>query len=66
LLGYGLLKRITAAMNRRMQNARQKMLGAHSGKVSLESVVLESPFMDQELDIYPGDDNSQQFREGAD
>jgi CRP-like cAMP-binding protein len=65
-LGYELLKRITAVMNRRMQNARQKMLGVHSGKVSLEPVVLESPFMDQELDTYPGANDDRQFREGAD
>jgi hypothetical protein len=43
-------------MNRRMQNARRKMLDIHSGKGSLEPVVSQPPFMDQELDIYPGDD----------
>jgi CRP/FNR family cyclic AMP-dependent transcriptional regulator len=58
-LGYELLKRITAVMNRRMQNARQKMLSVHSGKVSLEPVVLESPFMDQELDMAPGAEKDQ-------
>lgn len=57
-LGYDLLKRMNAVMTRRMQNARRKMLGVHSGKVSLEPVVLESPFMDQEFDT-PGDDNGQ-------
>jgi len=65
-LGYELLKRITAVMNRRMQNRSSKDAGVHSGKVSLEPVVLESPFMDQELDTYPDGDNGQQFREGAD
>ena len=65
-LGYELLKRITAVMNRRMQNARQKMLGVHSGETSLEPVVLQSPFMDQVLDTYPGEENDFQFREGAD
>jgi CRP/FNR family transcriptional regulator, cyclic AMP receptor protein len=64
-LGYELLKRMTAVMNRRMQNARRKMLGIHSGQALLQPVVLEPPFMDQELDTYPGDDDPQ-FREGAD
>lgn len=54
-LGYELLKRLTAVMNRRMQNARRKMLDIHSGKTSLEPVVLQPPFMDQEFDTYPGD-----------
>ena len=31
-LGYELLKRMSAVMTRRMQNARRKMLGVHSGK----------------------------------
>lgn len=54
-LGYELLKRLTAVMNRRMQNARRKMLNVHSGKTSLELVVLQPPFLDKELDTYPGD-----------
>jgi CRP-like cAMP-binding protein len=54
-LGYELLNRLTAVMNSRMQNARRKMLDVHSGKTSLEPVVLQPPFLDQELDIYPGD-----------
>ena len=54
-LGYELLNRLTAVMNRRMQNARRKMLDVHSGKTSLEPVVLQPPFLDQELDTYPGD-----------
>lgn len=65
-LGYELLKRLTAVMNRRMQNARQKMLGVHSGKVSLEPVVLQPPFLDQELDTYPDPAKPRRFREGAD
>ena len=52
-LGYELLKRLTAVMNRRMQNARRKMLDVHSGKASLEPVVLQPPFMDQEFGTYP-------------
>ena len=52
-LGYELLKRMTAVMTRRMQNARRKMLAIHSGKSSLEPVILEPLFLDQELDI-PG------------
>ena len=65
-LGYALLKRMNAVMIRRMQNARRKMLGVHSGKISLEPVVLESPFMDQELDTCSDGDSGQQVREGAD
>ena len=52
-LGYQLLKRLTVVMNRRMQNARRKMLDVHSGKAFLEPVVLQPPFLDQELDTYP-------------
>lgn len=52
-LGYELLKRLTAVMNRRMQNARRKMLDVHAGKASLEPVVWQPPFMDQEFDTYP-------------
>ena len=55
-LGYELFKRITPVMLRRLQAARKKMLAVHHGTASLEPVVLESPFMDQELD--PGDGNS--------
>jgi CRP/FNR family cyclic AMP-dependent transcriptional regulator len=38
-LGYELLKRLTAVMTRRMQNARRQMLCVHAGKVSLRPVV---------------------------
>lgn len=54
-LGYELLKRINAVMTRRMQNSRRKMLEVNAGKASLEPVVVQSPFMDQEFDICPGD-----------
>jgi CRP/FNR family transcriptional regulator, cyclic AMP receptor protein len=54
-LGYELFKRITPVMLRRLQAAREKMLAVHHGTASLEPVVLESPFMDQELDSYDGD-----------
>ena len=41
-LGYELLKRATAVMLRRMQAARDKMLGVHSGRTKLEPIVLRS------------------------
>jgi CRP/FNR family cyclic AMP-dependent transcriptional regulator len=65
-LGYDLLKRMNAVMTRRMQNARRKMLGVHSGKVSLEPVVLESPFMDQELDTSPDHAGGKPVRDATD
>jgi hypothetical protein len=37
-------------MLRRLQAARNKMLAIHHGRASLEPVILESPFMGQELD----------------
>jgi cAMP-binding proteins - catabolite gene activator and regulatory subunit of cAMP-dependent protein kinases len=52
-LGYELLKRMTAIMMRRMQAARQKMIDLHAGDISLQPVVVQSPFMDQELDSGP-------------
>lgn len=54
-LGYELFKRITPVMLRRLQAARDKMLSIHAHGTSLEPVVLESPFMDQELDRYEND-----------
>lgn len=63
-LGYELLKRLTTVMNRRMQNARRKMLDVHSGKTALEPVVLQPPFLDQELDSYPGLAANQTREEG--
>jgi len=56
-LGYELFKRITPVMLRRLQVARKKMLAVHYGTASLEPVVLESPFMDQELDSYDGNND---------
>jgi CRP/FNR family transcriptional regulator, cyclic AMP receptor protein len=49
-LGYELFKRMAPIMLRRLQAARDKMLAMHHGRASLEPVVLESPFMDQEND----------------
>ena len=65
-LGFELLKRITAVMTRRLQNARRTMIGLHSGTLRLPQVVLESPFMDQELDIPNPPEAVESFREGAD
>ena len=65
LLGYQLLKRMTVVMNRRMQAARNKMLGIYHGSDTL-SLAGRWPFMEQEFDTYPGRDDEQQFREGAD
>ncbi len=56
-LGYQLYKRMAPVMLRRLQAARKKMLALHHGTGSLESVVLESPFMDQELDTDDGDND---------
>ncbi len=49
-LGYELFKRITPVMMKRLQSARTKMLSIHAHRAALEPVVLESPFLDQELD----------------
>ena len=49
-LGYELFKRITPVMMKRLQSARRKMLSVHAHRAALEPVVLESPFLDQELD----------------
>jgi CRP/FNR family transcriptional regulator, cyclic AMP receptor protein len=56
-LGYELFKRMAPIMLRRLQAARKKMLALHHGTGSLEPVVLESPFMDQELDTDDGDND---------
>jgi len=56
-LGYQLYKRMAPVMLRRLQAARKKMLALHHGTGSLEPVVLESPFMDQELDTDDGDND---------
>jgi CRP/FNR family cyclic AMP-dependent transcriptional regulator len=53
-LGYELFKRMAPVMLRRLQAALKEMLAVHHGTASLEPAVLESPFMDQELDTYDG------------
>ena len=55
-LGYELLKRMSAVMIKRLQAARDKMFALHKQETSLQSVVVESPFMDQELDTCPSSD----------
>ena len=52
-LGYELLKRMTAVMNRRMQAARNKMVALHHHGEDLPAVGF-TPFPEQELDTYPG------------
>lgn len=59
-LGYELFKRVTPIMLRRLQAARTKMLGVHHGTASLEPVVLESPFMDQEFDTGDGNKDTKE------
>ena len=49
-LGYELFKRMTPIMMKRLQSARRKMLSVHTHRASLEPIVLESPFLDQEQD----------------
>ena len=49
-LGYELFKRITPVMIKRLQAARKKMVSVYAHGASLEPVVLESPFLDQEQD----------------
>ena len=49
-LGYDLFKRMTPIMMKRLQSARRNMLSVHAHRASLEPVVLESPYLDQELD----------------
>ncbi len=53
-LGYELFKRITPVMMKRLQAARKKMLSVYAHGAPLPPVVLESPFMDQELDSADG------------
>ena len=48
-LGFELHKRLSAVMMKRLQAARRKMLAMHVHGEKLEPVVLQSPFMDQEL-----------------
>jgi CRP/FNR family cyclic AMP-dependent transcriptional regulator len=63
-LGFELLKRVSLVMNRRMQAARNKMLTIHHHRDTLQPVG-RSPFMEQELDTYPGADNDRQCCEKA-
>ena len=52
-LGYELFKRMAPVMLKRMQGARDKIVALHRGEASLEpAAVLESPFLDQELDTF--------------
>lgn len=48
-LGFELHKRLSAVMMKRLQAARRKMLAMHVHGEKLKPVVLQSPFMDQEL-----------------
>jgi CRP/FNR family cyclic AMP-dependent transcriptional regulator len=50
-LGYELFKRMTPVMMKRLQAARKKMLAVNARRTSLQPVVVESPFMDQESDL---------------
>jgi len=52
-LGYELFKRMGAVMIKRLQAAREKMVAIHAHETELQPVVVQSPFMDQELDIPP-------------
>lgn len=58
-LGYELLKRMTAIMIRRMQAARERMIELHAGDITLKPVVVQPPFMDQEMDSSSGTTNDQ-------
>ena len=51
-LGFELHKRLSAVMMKRLQAARSKMLAMHLHGEKLEPVILQSPFMDQELDSW--------------
>ena len=52
-LGYELFKRMGAVMIKRLQAARTKMVAVDADETELQPVVLQSPFMDQELDTAP-------------
>lgn len=49
-LGFELFKRMSAVMVKRLQAARDKLLAVHAREAKLDPVVVESPFLDQELD----------------
>ena len=56
-LGYELFKRMAPIMLKRMQSAREKMLAVYQGRTWLEpAAVLESPFLDQEMDTFANRD----------
>lgn len=55
-LGFELMKRMSVVMNRRLQAARKQMLSVNARETSLQSVVLQSPYMDQECDLDLCDD----------
>lgn len=57
-LGYELFKRMSAVMIKRLQAAREKMLAINSNETALLPVVVQSPFMDQELDTEEADSRS--------
>jgi CRP/FNR family transcriptional regulator, cyclic AMP receptor protein len=65
-LGYELFKRMGAVMIKRLQAAREKMLAIHSQQTALQPVVVQSPFMDQELDVDPACATEPSYRDGAD
>lgn len=49
-LGYELFKRMSAVMIKRLQSTRNKMLPIDSQRMTLPPAIVQSPFMDQELD----------------
>ena len=57
-LGYELFKRMGAVMIKRLKAAREKMVAVDAHETELQPAVLQSPFMDQELDIPPGCDGT--------
>jgi CRP/FNR family transcriptional regulator, cyclic AMP receptor protein len=50
-LGYGLLKRISAVMVKRLQAAHKQMLSVYSGRRSLKPLIGGSTFMAREQDL---------------
>jgi CRP-like cAMP-binding protein len=58
-LGYELFKRMGAVMIKRLQAAREKMVAVDADETELQPAVLQSPFMDQELDIAPPCDRTE-------
>jgi CRP-like cAMP-binding protein len=64
-LGFELMKRVSVISNRRLQAARDEILSLHAKQATLQPVVLEPPFMDQEFDVESWDDDEQTFADGA-